>query len=858
MLMKKFKFLSASSTVFSLILSTFSQVLLAENNFENSANVLMSNLKTKVSASLAFAEKTPLMPSEDPRLFMQCLSDEFQFQDIHHDVFLEWQKNWKKNKKHGLEKLTTNDFVSQDFSKLNIKKTIEFDGISQVVFESQAKLVSKEEGLKSLNYLIGNFNSVEFVELTTEKYLSIPSKRMALQKMNQATLWLRFDIRGTGEKAKRLQERGVFKVNVSLLNNKWKISKLELLEIEQLQTDQVLFENITKISSVQNLVPKYLRREAIRRGGYAMAIGDVNKDNKKDIFVATAGETVLLNGMDNLTYSLSEQKSLNKQTLVKSAAFADFSNSGSEDLLLVRFAPNESQTKDDRSDIQIYKNDQGKLQRREKIINFNVETDYAMPLALADFNNDGFLDFYVGFPGAKDFTTLSPAIHNKDLASQGVFYNEAGAKFKDDPYKNFTSNRKESDELSKIFPHSALAVDFNQDNNMDLIVIDDRGNLSPFYLNKGNGQFEASSQKIGVGLMDFGMGVDAADLNADGKVDFAMSSVNFNASRRIKESCAINWSVESAIVAGTSGLRTFTAAENGTFTETTSANGLNFTGEGAGGVKIFDYNNDGLPDIYLTAGLWSGKENDNSQDISHYFIAASMLGILESELKSSLRSKGPILYKKPLLNEELAALEFRSDSQSAMMDLLSYYRGDLRGEKNKKSSLSFAGNQPNRMFRNNGNGTYTEVGYLLGVDSIADGYMAATMDMNNDGNLDLVLRNADPGYSLDQFSPVEVFKNAGILKNKSVTIKLIGTRSNINAIGAKLVATIGDRKIVEQAMGSSGTVQSERILHFGLGKNTQIDNLEIRWPRGIVQSLKDVKAGYHIINEPGVEVSSTH
>jgi hypothetical protein len=854
--MIKFKKISASSSILALVFAMLPQASFAEVNANQQvANSLMYNLKNKVNKSLEFAQKKPVLPADDSRLLMQCMSDEFQFQTIHEGLLLTWQNNWKKNKKNGLENLVTNNFLSENFSELVAKKTKHFDGITQVTFEANPELVSKKIGLKSLDQFTKGFKKVEFVELTTEKYLSSPATRTAGQKMNVATLWLRFDIRGESSGVKRLEERGMFKVDVALENNQWKISKIVLLENESLKVNQPLFKNITASSNVKNLVPQYLRREAIRRGGYALAVGDINHDNNKDLFIATVGETVLLKGQKDLTFVKSAQKTLNQQTLVKAAAFADFTNSGEEDLLLVRFAPNESQTKDDRSDIEIFKNNAGNFDRREKVITFNKETAYAMPLALADFNNDGLLDFYVGFPGAKDFTALSPAVHKKGLTSQGVFYNQGGAKFSDEPYNTFAKDHGNIDDLSKIFPHSALAVDFNQDGKEDLVVIDDRGNLSPLYINKGNGNFETSALKIGVGLKDYGMGVDVADLNGDGKLDFIMSAVNFNTSKRLKESCSMNWSVENVISAGVSGLRTFTANKDSTYTETTAQNGLTYTGEGAGGVKVFDYNNDGLPDIYLTNGLWSGSESDNSQDLSPYFVAASIMGILDDDLKSELKSK-TFVYEKTNINNDFKALLFNSDSQSSIMDLLSFYRGDINGSNLKpNASLSLAGNQPNRMFRNNGDGTFTEVGYMLGIDSMSDGYMAATADLSNDGNLDLILRNADPGYAKDQFPGVEIFKNTGILKNNSVVLKLVGTVSNRDAVGTQVEATVGGKKIVEQVMGSMGTVQSERIIHIGLGKKLQIDNLKIIWPKGYIQNLKNVKAGFHNLEEPRAQMS---
>jgi len=827
----------------------------ASSNNADGAKVVLTALNKKVNSTLDVYEKKKLLPYNPERLTMQCFSDENEYLNIEKAVLLDLKNSLLVGKISSDLKIFSDQFTVNNFlSGKSIKKDI-----NQISYERNrphARLIKNDKAVGHFNKYLSDFSNVEFAEIIGLKYISLPSKRGLHQKMNHAQIQARFDIRGN-QNAGKIQKRGVFNINVVKKDNNWMIDRISLVDSETLKTNAKFFENITTTNNVAKNIPSHLRREAIRRGGYAMALGDYNNDKEVDMYVATVAESVLMKGSKKgQDFKVVKNESLSGQSLVKAAAFGDFSNRGQDDLLVVRFAPNEAQTKNDRSDILIYRNNNGNLQTEKGLVKFDQKTNYAMPLALADFNNDGFLDFYVGFPGAKDFTTLEEAKQEEGLATQGIFYNNGRGVFKDNPYNSFAKFHKEmvtkngvDDDLSRIFPHSAIAVDFDENGTSDLIVIDDRANLSPIYMNNGKADFVYATKKIGIGLMDYGMGAEVMDINNDGKYDFLMSSVNFNASKRIKDSCEINWSVQDTISAGVKGLRSFTANKNLTFTETTEQNGLEWIGQGAGGVKVVDYNNDGLEDIYVANGLWTGSENDQSQDIASKFVMANTMGILEDGLRTELRTD-QIVYEKPKRNSDFQSLLFRSDSQSAIMDILSFYRGDVDTYSKSNKAPSLAGAQRNRLFHNNGDGTFTEVGFMLGLDSVADGYMVATADFDKDGNMDIVLRNADPGYKKDQFAPVEVFKNLGTVNKKAVTLALTGKSSNRNAIGALITAKVGDKVHKRQLVGNSGTVQSERIIHIGLDDSKLLSELTIKWPSGERQVVKNLKAGFYELKEP--------
>ncbi len=139
-------------------------------------------------------------------------------------------------------------------------------------------------------------------------------------------------------------------------------------------------------------------------------------------------------------------------------------------------------------------------------------------------------------------------------------------------------------------------------------------------------------------------------------------------------------------------------------------------------------------------------------------------------------------------------------------------------------SNSLNGRERNVLFRNNGNETFSDVGWVNAADRIEDGRGLAVFDYDNNGSLDLVLRN----YRMQ----------TALLANRSdshhsVSFDLVGTRSNRDAVGARLRLRSGDHWQTRVVTTGSGYLSgSSRRVHFGLGDAERIDELVIEWPSG--------------------------
>ena len=148
--------------------------------------------------------------------------------------------------------------------------------------------------------------------------------------------------------------------------------------------------------------------------------------------------------------------------------------------------------------------------------------------------------------------------------------------------------------------------------------------------------------------------------------------------------------------------------------------------------------------------------------------------------------------------------------------------------------MTWSGYQKKKMFHNVSGQLFREISAAAGVDNDLDGRGLAMADYDNDGRLDLFQTNAD--------QPALLYRGMTEGSGNWVQFQLEGTKSNRDAIGARIVLNAGGLTQVKEIDGGNGYAgQSMRRAHFGIGKASKIDHAEIHWPSGRVEKAADVK-----------------
>jgi hypothetical protein len=479
--------------------------------------------------------------------------------------------------------------------------------------------------------------------------------------------------------------------------------------------------------------------------------------------------------------------------------------------------------------------------------------------AFLDYDNDGLLDIY-----------LANGAHLPDLQkSDPSYYNRL---YRNNGNGTFTDATMKAGVMGKGYSGGVAAGDYDNDGNEDLYVTTYLGNI--LYHNNGDGTFSDVTSKAGVTDGKWSTSAAFLDYDNDGNLDlFVTHYVNFNFANNVicKDWEGRPYYCHPDVYDGLANTLYHNNGD-GSFTDVSKAAGV-FNPQGKGlGVVAADYDDDGRIDIFVAndavanflyrnrgdgtfedVTLSSGTGYDRNgrpqscmgTDFGDYDRDGKLDLIvtnLEFETHTLYHNKGDGSFEDLTQETGLASAtfyyagwgtKFLDFDNDGFLDLFIVNGGLLDNIELYKKGVTYA---QKKLLLRNLNGKFVNETERYGQDllkpTVARG--AAFGDYDNDGDIDILVLNSG--------QPPNLLRNDGGNLNHWLKLKLIGTKSNRDAIGTRVTVVAGDLKQMDQVRGGGSYLSaSDYRLHFGLGDRTQIDLLEIRWPSGTVQKLKNIK-----------------
>ena len=543
--------------------------------------------------------------------------------------------------------------------------------------------------------------------------------------------------------------------------------------------------------------------------GAGVGIGDFNNDGLVDIYFT--GNTV-----DNKLYINKGDFKFEDRTSVSKVAgrkgwktgtsIADVNGDGLLDIYVCYSGLGSNKQRANQLFVNVGVTKDSVPQFEEKAAEYGLDAvgSFSTQAVFIDYDLDGDLDMFL-LNHSKTF--FSPFYNSTKLR------NARHPQFGNSLYRNDNNKFTNVSEAAGIYGSGlnfglGVAVsDFNQDGLPDIYVSNDYDEQDFLYLNKGDGTF-LDATKISFGhISKYSMGNDAADINNDGLTDLVTLDMlpedNFRQKilKGADEYDRYQLAVDSSY--HKQQMRNMLQLNQGKdtaglpkFSEIGQLAGVATT-DWSWSALIADFDNDGKKDLFVSNGYLRDYTN---KDFMKFEV---------NEAMADVRAKGKELF------DESGKKEF----SSLIYDLVK-----------KMPSTKI----PNYIFKNQGDYTFENTTISWGFSNPTVSTGAAYADLDNDGDLDLVINNTN--------EPVGIYRNGSEqLKNNFLRIKLRGKGKNSHAIGAKVwVNSDSVTQFVENYPARGYQSSVDPILYFGLGKQEKA-NIKVQWPSGTISELKNVQ-----------------
>ncbi len=567
--------------------------------------------------------------------------------------------------------------------------------------------------------------------------------------------------------------------------------------------DDTLFEELPASETGIDFVNRSLEKKEFNIFNYrnfynggGVAIGDVNNDGLSDVFVTSNFEDnkLYLNKGGMHFEDITVQAGIvGKKFWSTGVTFADVNGDGLMDIYVCN-----SGSRDARGN-QLYMNQgiKGGIPSYKEMAKEAGLEDGGLSThaAFFDYDRDGDLDMYLlnnsftpidklGYTNLRDM--------RDKLGGDKLFRNDSP----DGKSIKFTDVSEKAGIYGSLigFGLGITIGDVNNDNWPDIYISNDFYERDYLYINQHDGTFKEDLENQMPHISLSSMGADIADINDDGNLDIFVTDMLPGDDRRLKTTSIFEGYnlVDLKLKRGFwhQYMRNNLQLNNGdgTFSEVGQLAGVHAT-DWSWGALIFDMDNDGQKDIFVANGI-----------------------------------------AKDLTDQDF--VDFLGD-RNTMQQMLNGKVFDYKEFTDKISSVPI----PNYAFKNEGDLKFSNQAKSWGLEGPGFSNGSAYGDLDNDGDLDLIVNNVN--------APLSVYKNKTNekLKNHYLTIHLKGTARNLNGIGAKVTLfQQGKIKVLQQMPNRGFQSSSDHQMVFGLGQNGKIDSLQIIWPDDNMQVLKAVKS----------------
>jgi len=552
----------------------------------------------------------------------------------------------------------------------------------------------------------------------------------------------------------------------------------------------IRFKNLVKETEAFNV----LTYGYFHQGG-GVAIGDVNNDSLPDIYFTgnMVASKLYINKGDWEFEEIAEQAGVRAAGLWNTGTtMADVNGDGWLDIYVCRSAANDP---DNRRNLLFINN--GDLTFTEQASKYGLDDrGYSTQASFFDYDRDGDLDMFSLNHSIQDyagFSRVTGAFKERKNAMLGskLFRNDGG---------KFIDVTEDAGIINNVlgFGLGVTVTDANNDNWPDIYISNDYNEEDYFYVNQKNGTFKESLDQHFGHVSFFSMGADAADLNNDLRSDIITLDMLPEQSYNQKKIMGPeNYEKYRELIANGFFPQTMRNMlhlnqGNGFFSEIGQLSGVSNT-DWSWSVLAADYDNDGWKDLMVTNGY---MRNYLDMDFLSYMVS-----------------------------ERMKMEETRSDV--VLLELI-----------NKMPPIEVQ----NYFYRNNRDLTFEKKSEAWGFDKNTVSNSAAYGDLDNDGDLDLIVCHTNAEAS--------IFRNNSetLNKNHFLKIKLKGAQGNTFGIGAKVILYHGDVRQYQEMIPVRGFQSSVNYeLVFGLGDVNVVDSLEVVWPESSVQKLYGVRADRTIL-----------